>query len=175
MKLVRATLGTLLFFIVAPTTVAGLIPWWITGWQFEEPLPLYAPARVVGGLLLTVAVGFLVNSFIRFIIEGLGTPAPVAPTEHLVVGGVYRYIRNPMYAAVVAAIIGQALLFGQPSLFLYAALIGLVQAAFVRFHEEPTLLRRYGREYETYRRNVPGWWPRWRPWSGVKHSSEPPS
>lgn len=80
-----------------------------------------------------------------------------------------------MYAAVVAAIFGQALLFGQGSLLLYAALIGLLQAAFVRFHEEPALLRRYGEEYETYRREVPGWWPRWRPWPGVEHSSQPSS
>lgn len=168
MKRARATLGTLLFFIVAPATVAGLLPWLISEWRFEDPFPFYAPVRVLGGLLLATAVGYLVHAFARFVTEGLGTPAPVAPTEHLVVGGIYRYIRNPMYAAVVAVIIGQALLFGQASLLPYAALIGILQAAFVRFHEEPALLRRYGAEYETYRREVPGWWPRWPPWPGVE-------
>jgi protein-S-isoprenylcysteine O-methyltransferase Ste14 len=170
-KRVRATLGTVLFFTVAPAVVAGVVPRWISRWRLEEPFPYYAPVRVVGGLLLAVAVGFLVHAFVRFVTEGIGTPAPVAPTEHLVIGGVYRYIRNPMYAAVVGAIIGQALLLGQPALLLYAAFIGLVQAAFVRFHEEPALLRRYGSEYEMYRSEVPGWWPRRHPWDGAGDSS----
>jgi protein-S-isoprenylcysteine O-methyltransferase Ste14 len=83
-----------------------------------------------------------------------------------VVGGVYRYLRNPMYVAVVAAILGQALLLGQGVLLWYAGGIALLQAAFVRFYEEPGLRRRYGAEYDAYRRAVPGWWPRLRPWSG---------
>jgi protein-S-isoprenylcysteine O-methyltransferase Ste14 len=171
MKRVRATLGTLLFFAAAPAVVAGVVPWWISGWRLDEPFPYYLPVRVVGGLLLAIAVGFLAHAFVRFVTEGLGTPAPVAPTEHLVIGGVYRFIRNPMYAAVVGAIVGQALLFGQATLLLYAAFIGLAQAAFVRFHEEPALLRRYGTEYETYRNQVPGWWPRRHPWTGADDSS----
>jgi protein-S-isoprenylcysteine O-methyltransferase Ste14 len=98
--------------------------------------------------------------------EGRGTPAPVAPTERLVTGGVYRYVRNPMYLAVIAIIAGQALLLGQPVLFVYGALAGAAMVAFVRFYEEPELARQYGSEYETYRRAVPGWLPRLTPWNG---------
>jgi protein-S-isoprenylcysteine O-methyltransferase Ste14 len=99
------------------------------------------------------------------VLEGRGTPAPVAPTERLVVGGLYRYVRNPMYVAVGATIVGQALLLGRPWLLAYAAAFWLVVATFVRVYEEPTLIRRFGREYDAYRSAVPGWWPRRRPWS----------
>jgi protein-S-isoprenylcysteine O-methyltransferase Ste14 len=144
--------------------VAGVVPWWLTGWRFATPLPFWAPARFAGGLLTAAAALVLVSAFARFVIEGLGTPAPVAPTEHLVVGGLYRYVRNPMYLAVFTAIIGQALLFGQSVLVPYALVVGLLMFAFARWYEEPALLDRFGAEYETYRRAVPGWWPRLRPW-----------
>jgi protein-S-isoprenylcysteine O-methyltransferase Ste14 len=101
---------------------------------------------------------------VRFVVEGFGTPAPVAAPERLVIGGVYRYVRNPMYVAVLAAIVGQALLLGQLGLLLYAVAAWVVVAAFVRFYEEPTLTRRFGADYEAYRRAVPAWWPRLRPW-----------
>ncbi len=111
-------------------------------------------------------VGVLLHAFARFALEGIGTPAPVAPTQHLVVGGLYRFVRNPMYLAVCATIAGQALILGRPALLAYAAAFGAVVAAFVRAYEEPTLTARYGRRYEDYRRAVPGWWPRRRPWDG---------
>ena len=88
----------------------------------------------------------LVQAFARFVREGLGTPAPVAPTETLVVGGLYRYVRNPMYLAVLATIVGQALLLGQPILLGYAFVVWIAFASFVRFYEEPHLTRRFGRE-----------------------------
>jgi len=159
-------MGTVLFFFVAPGVVVGLVPWLLSGWRMADPFPFYAAVRMVGAVLVAAAVGFLVNAFVRFAVEGLGTPAPIAPTEHLVVGGIYRYLRNPMYVAVVAAIVGQAMLFGQSVLLWYAAGIALAQAGFVRFYEEPGLRRRYGAEYDAYRRAVPGWWPRLRPWTG---------
>lgn len=106
----------------------------------------------------------LLDAFLRFVMEGVGTPAPVAPTERLVVGGLYRYVRNPMYLAVAATIVGQSLLLGQPWLLVYAAAFGLVVVAFVHWYEEPTLRRQFGEHYEAYRRAVPGWWPRSRPW-----------
>ena len=136
---------------------AGLVPWWLTGWEVNE---YWAPARVAGALLLGAGAIVLVSAFGRFVVEGLGTPAPVAPTEQLVVGGLYRYVRNPMYVAVAATIVGQALLLGQPLLLAYAAVFLAVTAAFVRLYEEPALRRRYGAEYEAYREAVPGWWPR---------------
>ncbi len=152
-------MGSGLFFALAPSVVAGLIPWWLTGWRFE---PIWLPLRVLGGLLTATAGLVLVNAFVRFVVEGVGTPAPVAPTQHLVVGGLYRYVRNPMYLAVITAIVGQWLLLGQVGLLVYAAIVGLAMWAFATFYEEPYLAERFGTEYEEYRRAVPGWWPRLR-------------
>ena len=164
MRRPTAAVGSALFFLLAPGVVVGLIPWLLTGWQVRQPAPYWAPLRVLGVILLLAGVIVLVQAFVRFVVEGFGTPAPIAAPERLVVGGVYRYVRNPMYMAVLAAIVGQALLLGRLGLLLYAAAMWLIAAAFVRFYEEPTLTRRFGAEYEAYRRAVPAWWPRLRPW-----------
>ena len=164
MRRARAALGSAAFLLVAPGIVAGLIPWSLTGW---DPEPASALVRAAGVLLIALGVGFLLHAFARFVVEGLGTPAPVAPTERLVVGGVYRYVRNPMYLAVAAVIVGQALLLGRPALLLYAGAFGAVVFSFVRIYEEPTLSERYGESYEAYRRAVPGWLPRLTPWRGA--------
>jgi len=164
MRRPTAAVGSAVFFLVAPGVVAGLIPWLLTRWQARELLPYWAPMRVLGGILLVAGLIALIRAFVRFVMEGLGTPAPIAAPERLVVGGVYRYVRNPMYVAVLAAIVGQGLLLGRLGLLLYAAATWLVVAAFVRWYEEPTLTRRFGEDYETYRRAVPAWWPRLRPW-----------
>lgn len=153
-----------MFLVLAPGVVAGLIPWWLTGWDVRTPLPFWAPLRVVGLVLLVAGALALVQAFVRFVLEGRGTPAPVAPTERLVVGGLYRHVRNPMYLAVTATILGQALLLGQPILLVYAGLFLAVVAAFVRWYEEPTLRRQFGADYERYLREVPAWWPRREPW-----------
>jgi protein-S-isoprenylcysteine O-methyltransferase Ste14 len=155
----RTAVGSAIFFVVAPGVVAGFVPWWLTGWRFA---PFWMPLRILGAVL-TIAGGLvLVSAFARFVMEGIGTPAPVAPTQHLVVGGLYRYVRNPMYIAVVTAIVGQALLFGQLGLLVYAAVMGAAMWAFATFYEGPYLAERFGDEYEQYRRDVPGWWPRLR-------------
>jgi protein-S-isoprenylcysteine O-methyltransferase Ste14 len=159
----HAIVGSAVFFAIAPGIVAGLIPWWLTGWRI---LPVWLPLRFAGALLTIAGAAFLLNAFAHFATEGRGTPAPVAPTEYLVTGGAYRYVRNPMYLSVLAAIVGQALLFGQPALLAYAAIVGIAVVSFVRAYEEPTLLRRYGSEYEAYRRAVPGWLPRRTAWTG---------
>jgi protein-S-isoprenylcysteine O-methyltransferase Ste14 len=161
-----AATGTAAFFVLAPGVVAGLVPWWLTGWRVRQPLPwwAWAPLRVAGVALLVAGVIVLVPAFVRFVVEGTGTPAPVAPTKHLVVGGLYRYVRNPMYMAVVATIVGQALALGQPALLLYVAAVGAAMVAFVHGYEEPTLRRQFGAQYEAYQRAVPAWWPRRRPW-----------
>jgi phospholipid methyltransferase len=113
-----AAAGTASFFVMAPGVVAGLVPWWLTGWRVRHPQPPWAWAslRVAGVPLLVAGVIVLVGAFVCFVTEGAGTPAPVAPTQRLVVGGLYRYVRNPMYLAVVATIVGQALALGQPAL-----------------------------------------------------------
>jgi protein-S-isoprenylcysteine O-methyltransferase Ste14 len=159
-----AAAGSSLFFALAPGIVAGVVPWWITGWETSEPLQSWTPLRLVGAVVIVAGAVVLVLAFARFVREGLGTPAPVAPTERLVVGGLYRYVRNPMYLAVGATIVGQAILLGQLVLLLYAAVFGAVVFAFVHWHEEPSLTRRFGVDYERYREAVPGWWPRRRPW-----------
>jgi protein-S-isoprenylcysteine O-methyltransferase Ste14 len=164
MRRPTAAVGSAVFFLLAPGVVVGLIPWLLTRWQAREPLPYWTPVRVLGGILLVAGLIALVQAFVRFVVEGFGTPAPVAAPDRLVVGGVYRYVRNPMYVAVLAAIIGQALLLGRLGLLLYAGAAWLIVAAFVHWYEEPTLTRRFGAEYEAYRRAVPAWWPRLRPW-----------
>ena len=127
-------------------------------------MPVAWPLRVLGIAMVAAGTVVLVHAFARFVVEGLGTPAPVAPTERLVVGGLYRYVRNPMYVAVVAAILGQALFLGRVELLWYAIVIAVVVAVFARVHEEPALHRQFGAQYEAYRQHVPGWLPRTRPW-----------
>lgn len=165
MRRTPAAVGSALFFAAAPGTVAVLIPWWITGWQPRAPLPvaLMLPIRLVGALLILAGAVVLVHAFVRFVAEGFGTPAPVAPPERLVVGGFYRYVRNPMYVAIFSVIMGQAMLLGRSELLGYAAVAAVVMTAFVRWREEPLLRRRFGAEYDAYRAAVPGWLPRLRP------------
>lgn len=165
MRTFSAIAGSAAFFIAAPGVVAGLVPWLLTDrWRLPwSGLPGLVP---IGGLLIVAAVAVLLHAFARFALEGLGTPAPVAPTEKLVIGGIYRHVRNPMYIAVLSIILGQALLFSSWTLAAYAAIAAAVMTSFVRLYEEPTLARRYGSEYETYRRAVPGWLPRLTPWRG---------
>jgi protein-S-isoprenylcysteine O-methyltransferase Ste14 len=156
--------GSVVFLVVAPGVVAGVVPWLLTGWQVGSGLLSWLPLRVAGCLLVAAGALVLVHAFARFVFEGVGTPAPVAPTEQLVVGGLYRCVRNPMYLAVAAIIVGQAFVLGQPVLLAYAVVFGAVVGAFAHWYEEPTLTRRYGEQYEAYRRAVPGWWPRLTPW-----------
>ena len=164
MRTIRAAVGSLVFLVVAPGTVAGLGPWLVTGWAAREAPPPSAPLRVLGAVLVILGAAALLHAFGRFVLEGLGTPAPVAPPERLVVGGLYCYVRNPMYVAVLAIVVGQALLLLQPGLLVYAAMLGAAMAAFVYGYEEPTLGERFGAEYDAYRRAVPAWVPRLRAW-----------
>ena len=162
MRRPTAAAGSALFFAMAPGVVAGFVPWSLTRWQVRGPLAHWAAVRIAGLILLALGAIVLIQAFVRFVAEGRGTPAPVAPTEHLVIGGLYRYVRNPMYLAVVAAITGQALALGQAGLLVYAAVVWVVVASFVRWYEEPTLAGQFGAQYEEYRRSVPAWWPRMR-------------
>lgn len=161
MRKAIAAAGSAAFFVLAPGATAGLVPWWLTGWDARD---VWAPLRVLGALLIAAGLVVLVHAFVRFVVEGIGTPAPVAPTDRLVVGGLYRYVRNPMYVAVATIIVGEALVLGRPALLLYAAAFVAVTGAFARFYEEPALTRRFGAEYEAYRRAVPAWWPRRHAW-----------
>jgi protein-S-isoprenylcysteine O-methyltransferase Ste14 len=159
-----AAAGSAVFFALAPGTVAGLVPWLLTRWQTSAPLSAWWPLRVAGAVLILAGAAVLISAFVRFVVEGFGTPAPVAPTANLVVGGLYRYVRNPMYLAVSATILGQALLLWRAALLVYAAVIVAAFVLFVLGYEQPTLSEQFGASYEAYRRAVPGWWPRLRPW-----------
>jgi protein-S-isoprenylcysteine O-methyltransferase Ste14 len=157
-------MGTAAFFVVAPGTVAGLIPWLITSWDVTGSGPLWRIAQVFGALLIVAGLVPAVHAFAEFARAG-GTPLPLTPTEHLVVTGFNCYVRNPMYVGLLLVIVGQALLFGSVDLVVYAVVLWCVTASFVRWYEEPTLTRRYGNEYLTYRRNVRAWVPRLHPWT----------
>jgi len=164
MRKTIAVLGSAIFFAVAPSVLAGLIPWSITQWEFGPPFFDLQATRAVGMLLIAAGLPGLIDSFARFALQGLGTPAPIAPPQNLVVTGLYRYVRNPIYVAVVAIILGQAMLFGDWRLVLLGALFWLAFHLFVVAYEEPTLLRTFGSEYEAYRANVRRWVPRVVPW-----------
>ena len=161
MTRITAAVGSVVFLLLAPGIIAGAIPWLLTDWHLNRSS---VPVQVVGALIVAAGVVALLASFISFVFEGAGTPAPLAPTKDLVVGGLYRYVRNPMYLAVGAVIVGQAVAFGQPVLLVYLLLFAIAVGAFVYLYEEPTLKQRYGVQYEDYRRAVPGWLPRLTPW-----------
>jgi protein-S-isoprenylcysteine O-methyltransferase Ste14 len=161
---VRAWAGTLVFLVLAPGVVAGLIPWVITRWRVPWTGAWVWPVAIGAGVVILSGVAVLLDAFIRFA-RAEGTPAPPAPTAHLVVVGPYRHVRNPMYLAVLAIILGQAWLFRNGGAVVYAGIVLVAVVLFVLGYEQPTLEDEYGEEYREYRRNVRGWIPRVRPWN----------
>jgi protein-S-isoprenylcysteine O-methyltransferase Ste14 len=162
-----AIAGSLLFFLIAPGTVAAYVPWLISHWHMQGPLLHFPAFRVIGALLITGGVPVLLDSFARFALQGLGTPAPLFPTKHLVVSGLYRHVRNPMYLGVFCVILGQALLLGNVRVLGYGAIVWLCFQLFVLGYEEPKLRRSFGPQYELFCASVPRWIPRLSPWRGV--------
>jgi len=155
-------LGSAVFLVLAPGVLAGWLPWRITRWH--EQSHMAAGWRLAGVLLVMLGVPVLLDSFARFALLGRGTPAPVAPPDRLIVSGLYRHVRNPMYVSVMSVILGQALLFGSRTLVAYAAIVWLACHLFVLLYEEPTLRRQFGAEYDRYLTHVGRWWPRLRPY-----------
>jgi len=168
MSKIIAVLGSALFFVIAPLGLAGFVPWWVMQWEFQPAFFGVDLTRILGGILIIVGAPGVVDSFARFALEGLGTPAPIAPPEKLVVTGLYRYVRNPIYIAVVAVILGQAFLFGDPRLLWYGAGLWLFFHVWVVAIEEPGLEQTFGAEFETFRTNVPRWIPRLTAWQGAQ-------
>ena len=160
-----AVLVSAIFAVIAPGTVAGIVPWWISRWKLQAPFLHFHGFRVIGVVLIVVSLPVLLDSFARFALQGLGTPAPVFPTRHLVVTGLYRYVRNPMYVAVIGLIVGQALLLRNRTLLSYGIVVWLCFHAFVLLYEEPVLRKKYAAEYEEFRQNVPRWIPRLSAWN----------
>jgi protein-S-isoprenylcysteine O-methyltransferase Ste14 len=158
----RAVLGTLVFVPLVPGTVVGLVPYLLSGWRLAPPLFDAGASRALGVALFLLALPVFSNFLVRFVREGHGTPAPVAPPERLVVGGAFRHVRNPGYVGVVSMVLGQGLFFASVSILVYAALLAVGFHLFVILYEEPTLRRQFGAEYEAYCRRVPRWIPRLR-------------
>jgi len=165
MRIGSAVLGSAIFFLVVPGTVAGALPWSLTG-GYGDTLALGPPWSVGCIVVSAGAAAVLIYSFGHFALKGRGTPAPIAPTANLVVSGPYRFVRNPMYVAVLTIIFAQALLFGSMPVLVYGVVVGAAMVAFTRLYEEPTLAGTHGAAYDRYRAAVPGWWPRLTPWSG---------
>jgi len=175
-----SVLGSAIFFCIAPGVVAGLVPGMLAGWRIGPALLGIGVVRVVGVILLGAGAVSLLDCFARFAVQGHGTPAPVAPTASLVVSGQYRYVRNPMYVAVVGTILGQGLLFGSTRVLGYGCLIWCLFHLFVLGYEEPTLGRQFGESYRAYRSGVRRWWPRLTPWrpsepKGVEEAGSRPT
>jgi len=167
----QPTLGTLLFVLVVVGPVVGLVPWAVSGWQLQAPLLDGEPSRWIGMILFLVGLPLWGDAAVRFVGQGRGTPAPVAPPERLVVTGLYRYVRNPMYVGVLAMIFGQALFLGSRGTLIYGLCMALGFHLFVVLYEEPTLRGRFGAEYLAYCRQVRRWVPRW---PAARASSEAP-
>jgi protein-S-isoprenylcysteine O-methyltransferase Ste14 len=164
MRKALAISGSAIFLVIAPGFVAGLAPWWISHWRVGDPFFGAPLLRFVGGMLLGLGIIGLLDSFVRFAVQGLGTPAPVFPTRHLVVTGLYRYVRNPMYVAVAFTIFGQSLILGNVALLAYGGLVWLLFHVFVMVYEEPVLRSSFGDEYKSFCAEVPRWIPRLTPW-----------
>jgi protein-S-isoprenylcysteine O-methyltransferase Ste14 len=157
-----AAVGSAAFFLAAPGVVAGLIPWGITHWRLPDAAPGWHV--VLGWLLIAASLLALIESFARFAIKGLGTPAPIAPTQTLVVSGLYRFVRNPMYLAVLGLVFGQMFAFQSAGLLAYGVALALIFHVFVLSYEEPNLRHRFPEEYAAYTAGVGRWVPRLTPW-----------
>lgn len=152
-------LNTALFTIFVPGVVAGYVPWRLASGSVAVGSIERWLACVV--IVLGVVVYFS-TAFWGFALFGGGTPAPIAPTRRLVIIGLHRFVRNPMYIGVLLAIAGQAWLFHSRTIAIYLAFVWLAFHLFVLFYEEPALQRQFGEEYERYRGSVPRWIPKLR-------------
>jgi protein-S-isoprenylcysteine O-methyltransferase Ste14 len=150
-------LKTLLFSVLVPGTVAGLIPYLLVSRaRVLPPLPVGA-FRYAGVGLLLLGVLIYLWCAAEFTVRGRGTPSPNDPPRELVVTGLYRYSRNPMYVGVASTLLGITLLFGSAEVLLYAILVLLGFHLRVLYYEEPTLERSFGSSFREYCREVPRW------------------
>ena len=151
-------LRNLLFTALQPGMVAGLFPYLILKREspdlFTEQLGLF---QFFGIFLFVVGAAVLIDCIIRFAIQGEGTISPVDRTKKLVVSGLYKYSRNPMYWGVMLILIAEAIFFESPALWLYALFVFIAVSLFVILVEEPRLRKDFGEEYDTYRKRVRRW------------------
>lgn len=149
----RLFLKNLLFTLAVPGTVGGWLPLAVVG---DNP-PAAIIWQVVSVPLFAVGVAIYAWCIWDFASFGRGTPAPIDAPSRLVVRGLYRYSRNPMYVAVLTVILAWSIRYQLPALLLYGAVVGLCFRSFVVFYEEPYLSRTFGAEYADYRARVPRW------------------
>jgi len=152
-------LRSLFFAVLLPGTVAVLIPWRIVSREPAAPLGDLGVMQYVALIPITLGIAILLRCIWEFASKGRGTLAPIDPPRHLVVTGLYRYVRNPMYLGVLTLLLGEAALFQSLRLLEYAAVIFVIVNLFVRLYEEPALRRRFGDSYERYRCAVQRWIP----------------
>jgi protein-S-isoprenylcysteine O-methyltransferase Ste14 len=131
---------------------------------FGLSLPLAAISIAAGAALICLGVVLAYRTISLFAGVGEGTLAPWDPTRRLVVVGPYRHVRNPMITGVLSVLLGEGLVLGSAAILICAAVFFVVNAIYMPLVEEPWLARRFGEEYAAYRRNVPRWIPRLRPW-----------
>jgi protein-S-isoprenylcysteine O-methyltransferase Ste14 len=162
----QAAAGSIAFLIAGPGLEAGVGPWLLVRVAGSDLDGWPAALRVLGALLIAAGAVTLLDVFARFVRDGAGTPSPAAPAARLLVGGAFRHLRHPMYAATATLIVGEALAFAQPVLLVGALAYVTAMATLAHTVEEPRLARRFGVSYDAYRRAVPGWIPRVRPWDG---------
>jgi len=151
-------LRTLLFTLLVPGTVLGVVPLALVASGWGPRFDLRAAHLIGFGLFLAGAM-IIVWCFVHFVRRGHGTPAPYDPPRRLVLVGPYKCVRNPQYLGVILVALGEALLSGRIILFGYSILLAMGYHLFVRFYEEPTLGRTFGKEYVRYCAAVSRWLP----------------
>lgn len=158
-------LRQLLSILILPFTVTVIVPGVLLR-PGGAPGPV--PARVAGGVVIALGLALVARTVWHFAVRGRGTLAPWDPPRRLVVDGVYRYVRNPMITGVLLVLLGEALFFASSALAVWLAEFFAINAVYIPLLEEPMLARRFGEDYEAYRRNVPRWVPRLTPWSAAE-------
>jgi protein-S-isoprenylcysteine O-methyltransferase Ste14 len=156
---VKALLAIRALFFVAllPGVVAGYVPYRILLASGGFHFPALSPQSVAASVLVLIGVAVLLRCVWDFFARGKGTLAPIDPPRHLVVSGLYRYTRNPMYNGVLAVLLGEAWLFGSTPILEYAAYVLIAFHLFVVFYEEPVLDAQFQESYRAYRKAVPRW------------------
>jgi len=153
-------LKNLLFTLVVPGTVAVYVPLLIV----QNRLPASGPLFAVALALFALGGALYVRCVWDFAAFGRGAPAPIDAPKKLVVRGLYRYTRNPMYVGVLTVILGWAVLFRATALVIYALIVGTCFHLFIVLYEERRLQKEFGGEYDNYRSRVGRWLPRLRRW-----------
>jgi protein-S-isoprenylcysteine O-methyltransferase Ste14 len=156
MRLLLA-LRAIFFVLLLPGTVAGYVPFGILSAADQVRVPELSLSAAGAGIVAIAGAVVLLRCVWEFFAKGKGTLAPIDPPRVLVVSGLYRFTRNPMYNGVIALIVGEAWLFGSVPLLQYALLVLVVFHLWVVLYEEPTLTSQFGESYRVYRRAVPRW------------------